>query len=326
MTNKITSKEIESKPKQIRKFFYRHLPWVFTIISILIFWIVECNFFTLKFNSILEKFGIAIFSSGVFAAVLKSIQFTGLFKEEIEKVMLGADFLKNRSDLPVLWRKISQTIYKSRFPKISEELENRILNTYFPTSTEYYYEDYIVTINIDEIDENFVISYTQTCKYNVILDKDLNGTNIILKTAISQLDEASKPINDLIFFKVNGEDLNPKEDQATLDDEDAKKFTIPLTGNGPFKVHSKFKRKYSLKGENYKLFRMNTFTRNMDVTISYPPHVCVSFFNIGNVNFFEKNHTEIKNLISRSHRNDVILPYQGFGMSFERNNINVKSE
>lgn len=310
--------EKENFWKQAKKGIYRYLAWIFIILSILLLWISEWGVFHSKFNSILEKFGFAIFSSGVFAAVLKSIQFTGLFKEEIEKVILGTDFIKNRRDLPELWRTISQTLYKRKFPKISQELENRILNTYFPIKTEYYYEDYIVTINIEDINEDFIITYTQTCKYNVILDKELSETHLTLKTAISQPEDSPSPINEIVFFKINGENLEPKEDEDTIDDEAARKFIIPLIGKGPFQIHSKFKRKYSLKGENYKLFRMNTFTKNMDVTISYPPNVCVSFFNVGNVQFFEKQHIEVKNSISRTHKNDVILPYQGFGMSFER--------
>jgi len=313
----------ESNWSKFKKFIYRHLAWVFIILSVLLLWIADWGVFHEKLNNTIEKIGFAIFSSGVFAAVLKSIQFTGLFKEEIEKVILGTDFIKNRRDLPILWKAISQTIYKRKFPKISDELEDRILNTYFPTKTEYYYEDYIVTINIEDLDENFVVTYTQTCMYNVILDKDIDETHLTLKTAFSKSDDAITPINDIEFFKVNGIDFKPIEDLDTIDDDEAKKFTVSLKGKGPFKVHSKFKRKYSLKGENYKLFRMNTFTRNMDVTISFPQYVCVSFFNVGNVNFFEKHHVEVKNIVSRSHRNDVILPYQGFGMSFERYN-NIK--
>lgn len=43
-------------------------------------------------------------SSGIFTAILKSLQFTGIFKEEISKVMVGTDFIKNRNDLPELWK------------------------------------------------------------------------------------------------------------------------------------------------------------------------------------------------------------------------------
>ncbi|MCZ8330739.1 MAG: hypothetical protein O9282_05465 [Flavobacterium sp.] len=309
----------ESNWVKFKKWIYKYLGWIFMVLSLSLLLLSFSEIIpSLKINQLIEKLAFALLSSGVFAVVLKSIQFTGLFKEEIEKVILGTNFIKNRRDLPELWRAISKEIYKRKFPNISEELENRILGTYFPTNSDYYYEDYVVTINIEELNDDFEVTYTQTCKYNVILDQDIDSTNLTLKTSIKQLDGLTGIINDLEFFKINGVDATPKEDDDTLDDDTAKKFTIPLEGKGPFKIHSKFRRKYSLKTENYKLFRMNTFTKNMDVSISYPDNVCVSFFNIGNVNFFEKQHTEIKNQISRSHKNDVLLPYQGFGMSFEK--------
>lgn len=304
-----------------RKWAYKYLGWLFLVISLLLLWLSEADFFIPKANELMQKFAFGIFSSGVFAVVLKSIQFSGLFKEEIEKVILGTEFIKNRNDLPQLWKAISQTIYKSKFPAISDILEDRILNTYFPTQKDFYYEDYIVTINIESLTEDLIITYTQTCKYNVILDKDLHDTKLTLKTSVNQMESAPDPLDEIEFFKIDGEDFTPKEDDSTLEDDAAKKYTIPLRGSGPFKIHSKVKRRYSLTGENYKLFRMTTFTKNMDVTISYPDNVCVSFFGIGNVNHWEKQHVEVKNQISRTQK-DVILPYQGFGMSFE--NMTVK--
>ena len=92
---------------------------------------------------------------------------------------------------------------------------------------------------------------------------------------------------------------------------------VSKNGNKVFKTHRKVKRRYSLKNENYKLVRMSTFTKGVEVLICYPENISVSFFNIGNVNFFEPEHVDVKNQISRSHKNDVLLPYQGFGMSFE---------
>lgn len=153
-----------------------------------------------KLIDIIEKASLAILSSGIFAAVLKSIQFTGLFKEEIEKVMLGTDFVKNRMDLPQLWKTISQTIYKRKFPNISEDLENIILDTYFPTNDDYYYEDYIVTINIEEINSNFEIKYTQICKYKVVLDKNVDEIELSLETSISQEENSSEILNELKYF------------------------------------------------------------------------------------------------------------------------------
>lgn len=312
----------ESNYKKIQRWLFSNMVWVLLVIALLLMLITYLDLVkNPKLIDIVEKASLAILSSGIFAAVLKSIQFTGLFKEEIEKVMLGTDFVKNRRDLPELWKTISQTIYKRKFPNISESIENRILKTYFPTNEDYYYEDYIVTVNIEEISDSFQISYTQTCKYSVVLNKDVNEIELSLEASISQEEDSEGIINELEFFRIDGKDAKIEEDQSTKDNPKVSKYLIPIKGNGPFQIHSKYKRRYSLKNENYKLFRMKRFTKNMDVVISYPENVCVSFFNIGLVNKFQPQHVEVKNQIYRSHKGDIILPHQGFGMSFELNNL-----
>lgn len=308
----------ESDYKKFQKWMFANMVWILLVIALLLMLVTYLDFVTnKKLEGIIENASLAILSSGIFAAVLKSIQFTGLFKEEIEKVILGTDFVKNRKDLPQLWKTISQTIYKRKFPNISEDLENLILGTYFPTNEDYYYEDYVVTINIEEINSDFEIIYTQTCKYKIVLDNDVSEIVLSLESSISQEEDPAEIINELQFFKIDDVDADTEEDNSTIDDPKKSKYLIPIKGNGPFEIHSKYRRRYSLKNENYKLFRMKRFTKGMEVVIKYPENICVSFFNIGLVNNFKKQHVEFNNQISRSHKNDVILPYQGFGMSFE---------
>ena len=309
--------------KDWQRWLFRNLVWILIIISLILMLISYLDLVSnSKLTGIIEKASLAMLSSGIFAAVLKSLQFQGLFKEEINKVINGTDFLKKRKDLPDIWRVISKEIYKSKFPLITQFLENRILETYFPTETEYYYKDYYVTINIEDISEDMVITYSQTCKYTVVLDSNLDKSELILESKIDQEGEEAAIINDLEFFFVNEEDKTPKEeDKLTIENNKRSQYTIPIAGKGDIKIHSKYNRKYSLKGENYKLFRLKYFTQNMEVVINHPENVSVSFFNIGLVNKFESQHVGIKNTISRTHKNDLILPHQGFGMSFERNNI-----
>jgi hypothetical protein len=260
-------------------------------------------------------------SSGIFTAILKSLQFTGIFKEEISKVMVGTDFIKNRNDLPELWKEISKTIYNRKFPKISEELENRILQTYFPTNENFYYEDYNVSINIKEINEKFEISYDQVCEYSVILDTNSNIAVLEIESQISDdNDSESKYINELEYFMVNGEKLNLEEDSSTRDNPKKTLYKIELKNEKQFLIKSKYNRKYPLKNENYKLFRMKHLTKGMFVSINYPKDVRVSFFNIGLINGFTHYNEDFPCHICRIHKNDIILPLQGFGMSFEKIN------
>lgn len=308
--------------KKIQAWVYANMVWILIVGSMLLFTLSKINIFSAVVEGYLEKISFAILSSGVFAAVLKSIQFTGIFKNEIENIILGTDFIENRSEVnqQELWKATSKAIYKKKFPELSSFIEDRILQTYLPITKEYYYRDFVVTVNITEINENLEISYSQTKKYEVVLDESIEDTVLVSKLTVNQDTNKTDYKNELVFFEVNGKEINV-EDYKTVSNNIVT-TKIPLVcenGKKVFKIHSKFERKYSLKNENYKLFRFGTFTKGVDVMISYPENVCVSFFNIGNVNFFEKEHVEVKNQICRSHKNDVILPHQGFGMSFELN-------
>ncbi|NAS13871.1 hypothetical protein [Poritiphilus flavus] len=312
--------------KKVQKWIYANMVWLLIIVAFLLFILSKIGVFSINVNLLLEKLSFTVLSSGVFAAVLKSIQFTGIFKSVIEEIILGTDFIENRSEKnqQELWKATSKAIYKKKFPELSDLVENRILQTYLPTTKKHYNRDFVITINISEINDDFVISYTQTFKYDIVLDESVDESEIISKLSISQEDEESGFKNDIIFYTVNDKDVEPEEI-----DNDNKNYVVtkvPLiseNGNRVFRIHKKVERRYSLKNENYKLIRMATFTKGIDVVISFPENVGVSFFNIGNVNFFEEEHVDVKNQISRSHRNDVILPFQGFGMSFELKN-NVK--
>ncbi|TGV04597.1 hypothetical protein [Flavivirga rizhaonensis] len=304
-----------------RSWIYKNLFWLLIIMSLGILLLAGSNYITnLWWKDVLEKIGIAILSSGVFASVLKSIQFTGIFKEEVGKVMLETDFIKNRRDLPDLWSKISKIIYDRKFKKISKDLEQIILDNYFPTNSKFYYKDYFVTINIDKINKDFEVSYTQTCSYDVIVAKNVDEITLTLETSITQEDDAksSTIVNELEYFTVNGNPQKTKEDPETVNNKNFSRYFMDIKGKGPHKIESKYNRKYSLKNENYKLFRLNHFTKNMDVAISYPKDICVSFFNIGLIHKFDPVHVEIENQIYRKHRKSLIFPKQGFGMSFEK--------
>lgn len=306
---------------KIKKWLKRNLTWIyFTIATVFIlFPNTSYSPFNESWNALLQKIGFVGLTSGVFASVLKSIQFTGLFQEELTKVISGSEFLNNRKDLPELWRKISKSIYAQKFPEISELLENRILNTYFPRDTNHYNEDLIVSIVIHDISDDLIINYTQTIEYNAILDFEKNESNIVYTDTITD-DQGVEEKNELLSFKVENEEIDLEKCREIKKENGKIKYIhkVPINGKKKFKIFLKIKNTYSLKGENVKLLRFNTITKNVDVTISHPTHIDVSFFNVGLINDFVPIHTDIENTLSRRHRDDLILPKQGFGLSFNK--------
>jgi len=315
--------------KKAQKWVYTNMVWLLILLSALLFVASKINVFVVEANQLLEKVSFTILSSGVFAAVLKSIQFTGIFKNVIEEIILGTDFIENRSESnqQELWKATSKAIYKKKFPELSSLIEDRILSSYLPTKQDYYYRDYIATINISEITPNFDICYEQTIKYDVVLDDTLDEAEMVTSLIVDEIEEEKGFVDEVLLYEINGVEIDTKNSDIIKIEKVGNKVTtkvklVSKNGNKVFKTHRKVKRRYSLKNENYKLVRMSTFTKGVEVLICYPENVSVSFFNIGNVKFFEPEHVDIKNQISRSHKNDVLLPYQGFGMSFEVINPN----
>lgn len=306
---------------KLKKWFKRNLTWVYFTIAIIFILFPGTSYspFSEYWNNLIQKIGFVGLTSGVFASVLKSIQFTGLFRDELNKIISGTEFLNNRKDLPDLWKKVSKSIYDQKFPEISDLLEDRILTTYFPMDKNHYNEDFVVSIVIHDIDKNFVINYTQTIEYNAILDSEKNESIIGYTETITD-DQGVDEKNELLSFKIDGIEIDlDKCREVKKEDGKIKHIhNVSITGKKKVKVFLKVKNTYSLKGENVKLLRFNTITRNVDVTVSYNNNIDVSFFNIGLVNNFEPIHTDIKNTISRRHRDDLILPKQGFGLSFNK--------
>ncbi|MFD2968852.1 hypothetical protein [Sphingobacterium bambusae] len=298
-----------------------NLPTAYLFIAIILILLPSTPYspFNEKINQLLEKIGFVAMTSGVFASVLKSIQFTGVFREELNKVISGSALLKNRKDLPDLWKKISKIIYSEKFPEINETLEDRILDTYFPTTKNHYNEDVVASIIIHELTDDFVIHYTQTIQYVSVLSSNGEASEFNFTSTLTD-DENVEEMTRLISLKIDEEELQNKivPIENTGEGLITYSITVPLIGKDRFSILHKMERRYSLKAENYKLLRFNTLTKNVDVTISFPPEIEVSFFGVGIITEFETVHEGIPNCISKRHRNDLILPKQGFGLSFNK--------
>ncbi|WP_242920791.1 hypothetical protein [Pontibacter liquoris] len=308
---------MELSLQNIKIFIFKYLPLIFLGLGVFFIYLSEAFCFTpVYWNNIFDKVGVAIFSSGVFAAVLKSIQFTGIFREELEKIILGTDFIKKRNDLPDLWKKVSNAVYRSKFPEISSELDDIVLKTYLPTEKQYYYKDFVVTLHIEELTKTHIIKFTQTTKFCVIPATGEKTVKIVNGVGMDKVDNSQKI--EVEYFKVDGVPVEPIVKTDDTGSEVEYRFTVELTGKEKYFVEKKERREYSIKEDNYKLFRVNTFTKGMEVSIKHPDNLRVSFFNIGLVNHFSQNHVEFKNCVNRNHKEGVILPHQGWGVTFSR--------
>ena len=131
-------------------------------------------------------------------------------------------------------------------------------------------------------------------------------------------DSKIKHINKREYFKIDGVDKLSELKNKIDDNEFATTTTYSTTvkGKSSFTVEMKDAREYNILEDNVKILRTSAITKEMNVSITYPDNMHVQFFNIGVITPFEKLHIDHKNCISRTHKEGLILPKQGFGISF----------
>ncbi|MCG8731630.1 hypothetical protein [Tenacibaculum finnmarkense] len=306
--------------EKFRNWIYARLVWVLLTIAILLLYLSKSAVFSDELNLLVEKIGIAVLSSGVFAAVLKSLQFQGIFKKEIEDVILSDKFIEHRRDKEKLWISVSKAIYKKKFPKISKQLNKIILDEYFPKKRMYYYDDYRATITIHKLEDNGVIQFTQTIYYKVVMQTGVKKANIIGNNTIDKPDNDSstKNINKREYFKIDGVDrlnqLDMKKEETEF--ETITTYSTTVKDKPCFTVEMKDYREYNIFEDNIKILRTSAITNEMNVSVTYPKNMNVQFFNVGVINEFEKVNIDHENCISRKYKDGLILPNQGFGISF----------
>lgn len=107
-------------------------------------------------QSLLYTLGSAILSGGVFAAVLKCVQFLGVFERALENIVLGNKaWLKSLSEnrLKALWTDTTAAIVVKGFPELSASLTKDVLDQMVPKLEKYYYSSISRRIELRSYDE-----------------------------------------------------------------------------------------------------------------------------------------------------------------------------
>lgn len=170
---------------RLQKLLWKNLPWIFILLGvtfILIGLIPNENLDDLpligkidiiKLPDAFKSIGTAILGGGIFAAVLKSFQFIGIFQQELAKVVYSREYLEKQSKiyLEETWTRVSQAMFTNKFPAINHPIESSILKTYFPSDHNYYYRDIhheYKDFILEEIDNKTYITYTHDLEGKII--------------------------------------------------------------------------------------------------------------------------------------------------------------
>lgn len=103
------------------------------------------------FGDFFYVLGTTCLGAGIFTSILKSLQFTEIFQEQLVSVLTDPTQLENFMDLPGRWSWLSRARLTNSLRDSSYEAVNQLEKVYFNNSMEYSFEDFknTYTINID---------------------------------------------------------------------------------------------------------------------------------------------------------------------------------
>lgn len=164
---------------KIRTYYNRHnhMVWIFIGFILAVFYVTfSLNDYFSTFsedtrkimgNTFLTLAG-AFIASGAFSAFLKALQFSGIFAQELEKIIYSETHLNVRTDRRQLWNRATVAMHENRFPDLFTEINEKLVSTYLPTQSDYYYEGYHRDIKIELTNEPYVIKITTHVQGNIV--------------------------------------------------------------------------------------------------------------------------------------------------------------
>lgn len=271
-------------------------------------------------NGFLESVGTAVLAGGAFGVLLKSLQYTGVFKKELEDVIYDYRFLEKRKDITDIWKNVSRVLYERKFPEISDKIEEGILKTYLPRTVNFYYNDFFFRCEIKPyLDTKKYLEVFETVSFAVKVASSSETVSFPYRADIDKEPSDTVPDYKLLALTVNGADR--KSDCKISIDSNAKggeillvNLSLELTGCEEYKVEIKQKKIYALNRNNTKGFHAGRFINNLEVYVSYSNELKVEFYPMGILEDFIDRSS--RNLIWKRYEG-LIFPRQGFRLVFE---------
>ena len=254
--------------------------------------------------------GKTMLASGIFAGILKLMQISGVFKEELEKLIFEPKFLKNRTDIPEYWSKISQELFKNKFPNISKKLLSDIKDTYFPTKSIIYYDQLEHFIEID-IDDNDKLTIKQKTSLDIICSSKSECFNYQFFNSLNFKTDKSEVSYITNYIKINGSNTNDFKHEQLFDNKQlTNKFLVNLKGSEKYEIEREELKTYSLITDNSIYFTASKICNTLSLSITHPKNLELKLNKLGTLkNFVEKQNTST---FKKYEYKDIIYTEQGY--------------
>jgi hypothetical protein len=248
-------------------------------------------------------------------------------KSILSEIIYDSKFLEGRKDLVDVWKKVSEVLYRNKFPEISDKINEKILTVYFPTNVDYYYDHFSQRIDVypHEVkgphgQVKYILAEE---RFNFTIKSVDRSQSVTLRPSSSITKELSDTVTtyELVELTINGRDRmrDCKIRNDVKDKSVEAEFSLELTGEKDYRIKLVQKKIYNpeIDGEA-KVFTARHFIDNLEVhVLLHDQELEAAFFPMGipEEEFESKSHPP--SLIWETYK-DLIFPRQGYRLIVRR--------
>lgn len=228
-------------------------------------------------GDILVKASSAVLGAGVFAALMKSAQFTQIFQKQIFEVFHDPKKLGEIVDVATRWNVLTHSRLRDVLPDIHEIATSKINEAFFDDELEYHFEDYEHTYDIRISDEKMVIRNTFDAQ--VTINPTCESPDFIQKFT-SDFDDIEVQLKDL---EIGNTPINNAQNYMNKDKSNSNLYQLSYKLNFKNKIRVRRTIEYTqcLKKEPYINVVIGRYIKGAVVSAKISDGYKINFVNSG---------------------------------------------
>lgn len=322
-------KFIKSIGHDLREFFSKYfviINLLSGIILLIIGILLDNENLSEKIIKLIYTIGSILLTSGVFAGVVKSNQFTEIYKIIIRDIIYCTEHLEKRNDLEKIWENVTKVLSNKKFSNISEEMNKNIKKYFLPLEHDYYYDNFQIEIIIDfsEQEEDYII-VKEITKFNIVCeDEKLKIKNKFSSYLKVDMSNKEKTKFNLVKLRIDNNEIDTKTILKQWYDKNYlwAEYEKELQGKKSYTVYREHEREINLKYNNIKSQIAVWIYNNLTVDITYPKALDIDIRGLGLISEIE-NIDKSNKFVNRKYIEYKGLVYknQGIFMLMKRNKL-----
>lgn len=244
--------------------------------------------------------------------ITNAARFYSIFQNSQIKSLYSVEEIKNRKDLYKIWGDVSEAVFKSRFPKIKNQLLKIVNDYYFPNSEKGYYDNYVCEYHLKFIDaEKQYLQSDEHITYTYMTD---TKGKISMETCSWVNYNASHDgpcCSDIVSFKVDGKQMLVGNNVTTSREGNLQVTTIKvdLSGKKSYNIEIEYKKIVKFDEDHDIGFSARRITNKLTTMLHYSDDITVYFRKSGTINEFLEQKFDHALQVKYD---GLILPRQGY--------------